>query len=512
MNIHYHVNSLIEYAKEHLRMREDDVLFAKNAVMNLLDLHTDTMGGEETPDLDRVKSADIPDSFVRPLSDYAIEKGLIEDVDRGLFETAILGAVTPIPSQVNDYFKKDLKEVGQRQALLNLYDLGIKSNYIKLSDVRRNVYWRYKGKKCDLEITINLSKPEKDNKEIARLKNAPATGYPKCMLCEENVGYKGRVGFPARQTLRFVPIKLNNEEWNMQYSPYMYYDEHCIIFSKKHTPMILERATFVKLLEFTKIFPDYIAGSNACLPIVGGSILTHEHYQGGGHLMPVHFTQPRWEFKHKDFPDLTFYVQEWYNSDVRVVGQDIQRVADGAEFIRKIWIDYTDEKVGIISKTTDAHNAITPIARRIGSNYSMDLLLRNNRVSEEYPDGIFHAHPEYHNVKKEGIGLIEAMGLFILPGRLDKEFGAISEILQGREIDYKNPESMLKKHERMIEELVKKHGTSMSKEESVDVIRDYVGQVCENILDNTAVFKDDTSGRDAFLRFMSQAGFEKVGE
>lgn len=512
MNIHYHVNNLIEYAKQHLRMREDDLLFCKNAVMNLLDLHKDTDGECETPDVEGISLAEVPDSYVKPLSDYAVEKGLVDEADRGLFETALLGAVTPIPSQVNDYFKSDMEKLGERQALLNLYDLGIKSNYIKLTDVRRNIYWKYAGKKCDLEITINLSKPEKDNKEIARLKNAPATGYPKCMLCEENVGYKGRLGFPARQTLRFVPIKLNNEEWNMQYSPYMYYDEHCIIFSKKHSPMILERATFVKLLEFTKIFPDYIAGSNACLPIVGGSILTHEHYQGGGHLMPVHFTAPRWHFIHPKFPELRFSVQEWYNSDVRIHGQDLQKVADGAEYIRSVWQDYSDEKVGIIARTSDPHNAITPIARKIGDEYTMDMLLRNNRVSEEYPDGIFHAHPEYHNIKKEGIGLIEAMGLFILPGRLDKECKAISLILQGKgEEDYNNPESVLYKHKEMIKKLLETHhGVSAS--EAEQAIRDYIGEVCENILLNTAVFKDDTDGRDAFLRFMEKAGFEKVGE
>ena len=512
MNIHYHVNNLIEYAKTHLRLRADDLFFAKNAVMNLLDLHCDTAGEDEQPDTAKVTVAEIPDEFVKPLSDYAIEKGLIDESDRSLFETAILGAVTPIPSQVNDYFRADTERYGSRQAVLNLYDLGIKSNYIKLSDVRRNIYWRYKGKKCDLEITINLSKPEKDNKEIARLRSAPQTGYPKCMLCEENVGYKGRVGFPARQTLRFVPIVLNGEEWNMQYSPYMYYDEHCIIFSKKHCPMVLNRTTFVKLLQFTEQFPFYMAGSNACLPIVGGSILTHEHYQGGGHFMPVHFTDVRWTFTHEKFPKLKFTVQEWYNSDIRIWGDDLNEVADGAEYIREIWNDYSDESVGILARTTDPHNAITPIARKIDDTYTMDLLLRNNRTDETYPDGIFHAHPEYHNIKKEGIGLIEAMGLFILPGRLDKECGAIKKILCGEKVDYLNPDDMLYKHKNMIEELVSKNGTNMTESDADKVIKDYIGEVCENILLNTAVFKDTDEGKQAFLRFMEKAGFKKVGK
>ena len=505
--IHSHVNNFMAYAKEHLRLRDDDFLFLKNAVMNLLDLHE--VKDSEVDILD-IKNADIPDKYVRPLSDYAIDKGLVDEMDRGLFETALLGAVTPIPSQVNDYFKSDMETLGKRQALLNLYDLGIKSNYIKLSDVRRNKYWRHKGEKCDIEITINLSKPEKDNKEIARLKNAPATGYPKCMLCEENVGYKGRLGFPARQTLRYVPITLMGEEWNMQYSPYMYYDEHCIIFSKKHSPMTMTEATFRKLLEFTSIFPDYIAGSNACLPIVGGSILTHEHYQGGGHLMPVHFTSPRWEFTHDDFKGVKVTVQEWYNSDIRISADNIDAVAEVANYVHEIWKRYTDESVGIVARTTDDHNAVTPIARRVGEEYTLDMLLRNNRCDETYPDGIFHAHPEYHNIKKEGIGLIEAMGLFILPGRLDKECKAISEILQGVSAPNFSADSMLKKHETMIRDLTLKYPNKLTASEADLAIKEYIGNVCEKILSNTAVFKDDEKGRNAFLRFMNEAGFRRL--
>ena len=286
MNVHKHINNLIEYAKANLRLDTEDELFAKNAIMNLLDLHTDTMGEDESADIS-VRELEVPDTIVAPLVEYAIEKGITKEEDKNLFETAILGTVTPMPSMVNRFFEEDYEKKGAHGALLGLYDLGIKSNYIKLTDIRRNLYWKHSGQKCELEITVNLSKPEKDNKEIARLKNAPATGYPKCMLCKENVGYAGRLGFPARQTLRFVPITLNSEKWYLQYSPYMYYDEHCIIFADKHSPMTMNAGTFKKLLDFVKLFPMYIAGSNACLPIVGGSILSHEHYQGGGHMMPV---------------------------------------------------------------------------------------------------------------------------------------------------------------------------------------------------------------------------------
>lgn len=505
--IHSHVNNFMAYAKAHLRLLDDDFLFAKNAVMNLLDLHEVK---ESEVDYDKIKSAEIPDLYVKPLSDYAIEKGLVDEMDRGLYETALLGAVTPIPSQVNAYFYQDMEKLGKRQALLNLYDLGIKSNYIKLSDVRRNRYWRHKGAKCELEITINLSKPEKDNKEIARLKSAPQTGYPKCMLCEENVGYKGRLGFPARQTLRYVPLTLAGEEWNMQYSPYMYYDEHCIIFAKKHSPMTMNRSTFNKLLEFTKVFPDYIAGSNACLPIVGGSILSHEHYQGGGHLMPVHFTKPRWEFVHDDYKGVKVTIQEWYNSDVRLSGENIEDIVNLADYIHEFWKKYTDESVDIIAHTTDDHNAITPIARKVGDTYTLDMLLRNNRTNDVYPDGIFHAHPEYHNIKKEGIGLIEAMGLFILPGRLAKECGMISDILQGKSAPDYSDDSPLKKHEKMIEDLQKAYPDNLTAEEADRAIKRYIGEVCEKILSNTAVFKDDEVGHNAFLRFMSEAGFRRI--
>ena len=508
MNIHKHVNNLIEYAKANLRMDIEDELFCKNAVMNLLHLHTDTLGEDETPDVS-VKKLEVPDSLVAPLVEYAIKNGITSEEDKALFETALLGAVTPTPSQVNAFFQKDYDKKGAHGALLGLYDLGIKSNYIKLTDIRRNLYWKHKGEKCDIEITVNLSKPEKDNKEIAKLKNAPATGYPKCMLCRENLGYGGRLGFPARQTLRFVPITLNNEKWYLQYSPYMYYNEHCIIFSEKHLPMTMNQTTFRKLVEFVDKFPMYIAGSNACLPIVGGSILTHEHYQGGGHLMPVHFTQKRWSFTHPKFENVAFTIQEWYNSDIRLYSDNIDDIVKASDYIHEFWKGYSDQSVGIIAKTTDNHNAITPIARVVDGKYSIDLLLRNNRTSESYPDGIFHAHPEYHNIKKEGIGLIEAMGLFILPGRLDKEFNLVEDILLGeRTFDISDTSSPVYKHRDMINEL--SNEKYLSRKEIRLAIEKYVGKVCENILKNTAVFKDDDKGQEAFLAFMQRAGFQKI--
>lgn len=504
MNIHKHVNNLILYAKANLRLNEEDELFAKNAVMNLLNLHTDTAGEIESPD-ESVKRLEIPDTLLAPLTAYAIEKGITTAEEKTLFETAIMGAVTPLPSQVNAFFQEDYDQKGAHEALLGLYDLGIKSNYIKLSDIRRNLYWKHTGSKCDLEITVNLSKPEKDNKEIARLKSAPATGYPKCMLCKENLGYQGRLGYPARQTLRFIPLTLNGEKWYLQYSPYMYYNEHCIIFKDDHTPMTTNRNTFRRLVEFVKLFPMYIAGSNACLPIVGGSILSHEHYQGGGHLMPIHFSNERWSFSHDKFPSVRFAIQEWYNSDVRLYSENIEELISAADYIHEFWNDYTDESVDIIARTDVEHNAITPICRKVGKEYSFDFILRNNRTNDIYPDGIFHAHPEYHNIKKEGIGLIEAMGLFVLPGRLDKECNMIAELVENKkfELDESSP---LYKHKRLIEEIIEDDSDASIN----DKIRRHIGAICEKILGNSAVFKDNQEGKDAFIRFMQKAGFKRI--
>ena len=296
----------------------------------------------------------------------------------------------------------------------------------------------------------------------------------------------------------------------MQYSPYMYYDEHCIIFSKHHSPMTMNERTFKKLLEFTEIFPDYIAGSNACLPIVGGSILSHEHYQGGGHLMPVHFTEPRWEFVHDGYNGVKVTVQEWYNSDVRLSGENIDDIVSLADYIHEFWKQYSDESVDIIARTTEDHNAVTPIARKVGNIYTLDMLLRNNRTDETYPDGIFHAHPEYHNVKKEGIGLIEAMGLFILPGRLKKECDLIADVLKGKSKPDYSEGSPLIKHKKMIEDLTSIYPNTLTDDEADGAIKSYVGEVCEKILSNTAVFKDDENGHKAFLRFMNKAGFRRT--
>lgn len=509
MEIHSHVARLVEYASIHLALDEADRLYSRNAIYNLLDLHSDE---DVTVNVDELRALEVPDTLLAPISSYAIEKGVIPEEERALFETAVMGAVTLKPSEVNRKFFTEIETLGARQALLNFYDLCIKSNYIKMTDVKRNLWWLHECDGVPLEITVNLSKPEKDNKEIARLKSLPSTGFPKCMLCKENVNYQGRLNFPARQTLRFVPLTLNGERWYMQYSPYVYYNEHCIIFSAEHAPMTMNRTTFVKFADFVDTFPCYMIGSNACIPIVGGSILTHEHYQGGEHLMPMHGSKPLYNFTHKRFPGVEFSITDWYNSDVRLVTRDREALIDAAEHIFTTWQGYSDESVDVIARTTEEHNAVTPILRKLPSGeYSLDMLLRNNRTSEKYPDGIFHAHPEYHNIKKEGIGLIEAMGLFILPGRLQRECGEIVKYLTGERTDkeYLEPESTLFKHKGMIEELVADAPKGISAEEGDKLVKRYIGNVCRQILDNTAVFKKDEKGKAAFFRFMETAGFER---
>lgn len=503
--IEKHVDNLIAYAIANLSLQEEDIPFAKNAILNILDIHDASPFAMPEGDFCSIET---PDSLVAPLYEYALSNGLIVEEERDMFETAILGALTPMPSEVVKEFKRNYESDSPQKALSYLYNLGIKSNYVKLSAIRKNLKWTYLGKKAELEITVNLSKPEKNNKDTAKLLKSVNTSYPKCMLCVENLGYKGRVNYPARQTLRFVPLTLAGEKWHLQYSPYAYFNEHCIIFSSEHRPMSLDKKTFERLIEFVSLFPSYIAGSNANLPIVGGSILTHEHYQGGGHLMPVHFTKERWTFAHDRFPEVRFAVQEWYNSDIRLYSKDKEQLASATEHLREFWQNYSDESVDIIAKTTEQHNTVTPIARKVDGEYSIDLLLRNNRTSETHPDGIFHAHKERHHIKKESIGLIEAMGLFVLPGRLAKEILMIEDILKGKaNYSYTSEGDLLYKHKRMIEDLLDE---KLKEDEISNRIREYIGEVSEKILEDTAVFKDDQKGRNAFMRFMESAGFVRV--
>ena len=490
--IENHIEELLAYGREKFGLAPEDEMFARNELLWLFQLDQPAAQAADACGLS-------PAEVLEPLVAYAVEHGIIAGEEAPLFDTLLMGVLLPAPSAVIRKFHDDSEKLGVRQALLNFYQMCIDSHYIRMADVSTE--------KGNLVITINLSKPEKDNREIARLKSLPQVGYPKCMLCFENIGYHGRLNFPARQTLRFVPVTLDGEQWYMQYSPYVYYNEHCIVFSKEHKPMIMNESTFRKLLDFVDQFPCYFIGSNACLPIVGGSILSHEHFQGGGYEMPMHRCGIRTAFK-SPAEGVSLGILDWFNSVIEIASEDRSKALACAERIRAAWSDYSDASVGILAATQERHNAITPIVRKKGALYIIDLILRNNRTDEQYPDGIFHAHPEHHNIKKEGIGLIEVMGLFILPGRLKNELHALESIITGSGEIHVDPDTPLYKHIPWINALRSK--TTITPDHAAEVLRQGVADKCARVLMDAGVYKQNDAGRKGFIRFLSSVGFART--
>lgn len=487
------VEDLLLYAKQNLYMTYEDSFYARNQLLELFEAEPGDRKGFEK-ELNDV---------LNPMIEYALEKDIIEDGEQLRFETKILGFVTPAPGLFIKNYLEIYNEKGSRAATDYLYNLSIKNKYIRLEDIAKNICWYADGELGKIGITINLSKPEKDAKQVLAERNAKQVKYPKCLLCLENLGFCGTVTHPARQTIRQVPVTLNGEKWHMQYSPYMYYDEHVIVFCDEHRPMAVTGDTFIRLLDFVDLYPNYFLGSNADLPIVGGSILSHDHYQGGKKVLPMFFTELRKEFI--STPELTVGIRNWYNSVVTVKGTNKAKVLSAATAFLKAWREYTDESVGIEAYAGDVpHNTITPIARKEGNEYILDLILRNNRCDETHPDGIFHPTKDMHNIKKEGIGLIEAMGLFILPGRLKREINAMIQILKQEKIDFAalNKDEALSKHIGMLAQISAKFGAGMTFEEARDRLIDYVSETCLKILDCTAVFKRDDKGRPAFNKFV----------
>lgn len=494
------IRRFIEYGKERLQLSEEDGLYAYNEVLNLLGLDDPGEESKEGP----AKGEEVgPSEVVQPLLEEAVKRGVTDEAHLPLLETALFGCLLPRPSEVIRRFEKARASVGTAGALDEFYRQCVDSNYIRMGDIRRNIEWVSPAAKADLILTINLSKPEKDNKEIARQRSLPQGAYPKCMLCAENLGYAGRLNFPARQTLRFLPLTLGGERWYFQFSPYVYYPQHCIVFSAEHRPMRIDRSTLEKLLDFSEQVPHYFIGSNADLPIVGGSILSHEHFQGGGFEMPLLKTGLRRSCGL--LQGARVGVADWYNSVVRVESEDREAVLRAGDQILRAWRAYADPSVGVINSPEQPHNTVTPVVCRRQGGFRLDLILRNNGTTAEYPDGLFHAHPEYHNIKKEGIGIIEAMGLFILPGRLKRQCEAIADILTGQaEFDAERPGD-LAAHTGMIATLIRRYGRAMSRKEAQNALKAYLGEVCLNILQNTAVFKEDEQGQAAFDRFLKKA-------
>ena len=506
------IEKLLTYAEEFLHLEPLDKIYKRNILLRefKLDAPCDDAG-----DLSFIKDLTVPDVLVKEIEDYALENSLAVDGLLNLYSTYIFGILSPLPSVVNKEFFAIRESQGIQKACDYLFNLSIKNNYIQKTAIDKNIMWEYRDGDNILEITINLSKPEKDNKEIAKLLSLPkkATKYPACLLCKENEGYEGHASHPARENIRTISLTLDGEDWFVQYSPYAYYNEHCIVINKKHTPMEITRKTVKNLLDFVDVFPNYMAGSNAALPIVGGSILNHEHYQGGGHIMPMQKAKYKTLFTSAKYPTVKAGIVDWYNSVIRLTSSDRASVCDLAGDIIDAWKKFSYEPSGVIAFTGDTpHNTLSPIIRKDGDDYIIDLILRNNRTDDVYPDGIFHAHPEYHNIKKEGIGLIEAMGLFILPARLKKQLDMIADIICGNtaydETELNNPENYLYVHRDMIKSLVGSVKTS-DKEVALDAVKQRVNETCKNILFNTAVFKKDEVGVKGFTSFMNACGMEE---
>ena len=497
------VSNLVDYAVNNLSLDEADVVFATNTLLDMLRL--------TEPSDAPVGKYDFYTSLTA-LSDHAIRKGICEESDRALFETRIMGALTPAPSKVIETFDNIAARDGSMKAAEWLEALSERSAYIRRPDIDRNVQWEYDNPRGKIVITINLAKPEKTPEEVRRAKEAK-TGYPKCLLCAENMGFCGKAAHPARQTLRTIPFELDGEDWFMQFSPYVYFEQHMIAVSREHRPMKVNAATFRRMLDFVDLFPGYFIGSNAALPIVGGSILAHDHYQGGKKVLPIFSAGARKRYLMKDFPDVNVSIAEWYNSVVRLESKNRAMLLDAAEKFRSAWENYSDEGADIICRTANAdgsstpHNAVTPTACfNDDGEYQINLILRNNRTDEKHPYGIFHPAEELHNIKQEAIGIIEVQGLFILPGRLQRESEQIKDILTGKTpLDFKaiaEDGHPLNKHLGMIAQLVADGGTEMSEEKAENAITDYINSACEKILDTTAVFKNTEDGQARFDKFI----------
>lgn len=474
-----------------------DMPFVRNRLMSLFKLDSMFEG-----------SVDVPESIIPVLEemvDYAAENGMLEmntAAYRAMFDTKICGCMLMMQSQAQEIFKK-LYEESPEKATNWFYDLCRDINYIRTFDVAKNIKYDYESSYGTMEITINLTKPEKDPKEIEKQKSMPQTNYPKCMLCLENVGYEGRLGYPSHETLRTIPITLDNETWNFQYSPYVYYDEHCIVFCSEHTPMTMNRRKFVRLFDFIKLFPHYFIGSNTQLPVVGGSILTHEHFQGGRHVMPMETAEDLYTFNCKE-DGVKASIVNWPMTCIRLASKDCDKVIKVASHVLEAWQNYSDESLNIFAFTDgNEHNTITPIARiNKDGLYECDIVLRNNLTTEEFPLGVYHPHPDKHNIKKENIGLIEVMGLFILPGRLKQELDEIAnkwlknEDLSENSVHYTWYNSFRNEYNPKDFADAKKY------------IDNLVGNVCENVLRDAGVFKEDEKGREGLKKFLISCGFE----
>ena len=488
MKIETYVDSLISYAMNCGLAEPVDHQVLTNRLLDLLRLDDYTPSQEpQSEDLEEILAG---------ILDYAVEKGLCDDgiTARDIFDTRIMGALTPMPREVIGVFRYLYLE-NPEAATDWYYKFSCDTDYIRRYRIAKDMRWKYASEYGEMDITINLSKPEKDPKAIAAAKNAPQTAYPKCQLCVENEGYAGRMNHPARANHRIVPIEVCGEDWCLQYSPYVYYNEHCIVFNSQHTPMKIDKSAFRKLLSFVGAFPHYFVGSNADLPIVGGSILSHEHFQGGHYTFAMETAPVEKEISFSGFEDISAGIVKWPMSVIRLTGSDPERIADLADKILTAWRGYSDESVGVVAFSDgEPHNTITPIARRRGENFELDLVLRCNITTQEHPLGVFHPHADKHNIKKENIGLIEVMGLAVLPSRLKKELNDLADALaSGAPLT-----GELEKHASWVAGMNHDFTTG----NALDILLQETGKVFAAVLEDAGVYKNDPTGREAFLRFV----------
>ncbi len=492
-----YIDGLIKYALEKGLIEKYDETLCRNRILEIM--QADEYNEPTT-------SCDMPlADILTALCDIAAEKGIIEDTItyRDLFDTKLMGALTPMPSQVISKFNSLYKE-SPEAATDYFYELSNNTNYIRVDRIKKDMRWESDSRYGKIDISVNLSKPEKDPRDIAAAKNAVQSGYPKCHLCREAEGYAGRFNYPARQNHRTIPITIGGNPWRMQYSPYVYYNEHCIAFNEEHTPMAITHNTFEKLLDFVSVFPHYFIGSNADLPIVGGSILSHDHFQGGRYDFAMAKAGIKIPLVFEGFPDVKAGIVKWPMSVIRLTSDDRASLSALACKILDAWRGYTDEAAYIYAYTDGVpHNTITPIARRRGEAYELDLVLRNNITTEECPMGLYHPHAEYHHIKKENIGLIEVMGLAVLPARLKGEIELMKKYILGglKDEDKKGIESHL---EWIGEFLPKYDGIN---EENIDgIIKAEIGKVFCGVLECAGVFKDEIDGDAFFVTFASTVG------
>ena len=498
--INTYISALAQYAFDRGLIEENERIYSINMLLDVLKL--DEYNPCDDEDKVIALSSDL-EAILQFIDDYAYDRGLIEEnsvVYRDLFDTRVMNCFVRRPSEVIRIFNEKYA-VSPKEATDFYYEYSKNSDYIRTYRIAKDIKWVYESEYGDIDITINMSKPEKDPKAIAAARNAKQSSYPKCLLCVENEGYAGRINHPARENHRIIPIRILGKEWGFQYSPYVYYNEHCIVLNREHTPMTINREVFEKLFDFIRQFPHYVIATNADLPIVGGSILSHEHFQGGNYSFAMSRAVIEKEVVFKGFEDVEAGILKWPMSVIRIRSTSQERLVDLADKILGAWREYTDEEAFIFAKTNgEPHNTITPAARFANGKYELDLALRNNITTEERPLGVYHPRNEYHHIKKENIGGIEVMGLAILPSRIKSEMELLARcIIKGKDI--RSFDELLK-HADWAEEFIPKYEGKINEENVDEILKVEIGKVFVKVLEDAGVFKRDKKGREYFMKFI----------